>query len=108
MYMININIFLQADLIYDVLRRHDPDHVLLKAVRRDAMHGLIDANRLANTLQQFHGNIVCRRLDMISPMAVPLILQITRENILRADEEDALMHDLEQEVIRAANVESID
>ena len=72
------------------------------------MHGLIDANRLADTLRQLHNNIVCRRLDMISPMAVPLILQITRENILRADEEDALMHDLEQEVIRAANVESID
>ena len=72
------------------------------------MHGLIDASRLADTLQQLHDNIVFRRLDMISPMAVPLILQITRENILRADEEDTLMHDLEQEVIRAANVESID
>ena len=45
---------------------------------------------------------------MISPMAVPLILQITRENIMRADEDDALLQDLEQEVIRAANVESID
>ena len=101
-------ILFSSDLIYDVLRRHEPDHVLLKAVRRDVMHGLIDASRLADTLQQLHDNIVFRRLDMISPMAVPLILQITRENILRADEEDALMHDLEQEVIRAANVESID
>ena len=91
-----------------MLRRHEPDHILLKAVRRDAMQGLIDAGRLADTLQQLHGNIVCRRLDMISPMAVPLILQITRENIIRADEGDALLHDLEQEVIRAANVESID
>ena len=45
---------------------------------------------------------------MISPMAVPLILQITRENILHMDEDDALLHDLEQEVIHAANVESID
>jgi len=41
-------------------------------------------------------------------MAVPLILQITRENTIRADEGDTLLHDLEQEVIRAANVESID
>ena len=101
-------ILFSSDLIYDVLRRHEPGHILLKAVRRDAMQGLIDADRLANTLQQFHGNVVCRRLDMISPMAVPLILQITRENNLRTDEEDALLHDLEQEVIRAANVESID
>ena len=41
-------------------------------------------------------------------MAVPLILQITRENVLLANEEDALLDDLEKEVIRAANVESID
>ena len=101
-------ILFSSDLIYDVLRRHEPDHILLKAVRRDAMQGLIDAGRLADTLQQLHGNIVCRRLDKVSPMAVPLILQITRENIIRADEGDALQHDLEQEVIRAANVESID
>ena len=79
-----------------------------KAVRRDVMQGLVDAGRLANTLQQLHGNIVCRRLEMISPMAVPLILQITRENILHMDEDDALLHDLEQEVIHAANVKSID
>ena len=90
------------------MRRHEPNHVLLKAVRRDVMQGLVDAGRLANTLQQLHGNIVCRRLEMISPMAVPLILQITRENILHMDEDDALLHDLEQEVIHAANVESID
>ena len=44
---------------------------------------------------------------MISPLAVPLILQITRENIIRSDEDDDLLHDLEEEVIRAANVESI-
>ena len=70
------------------------------------MQGLVDAG--GATLQQLHGNIVCRRLEIISPMAVPLILQITRENILHMDEDDALLHDLEQEVIHAANVESID
>lgn len=100
-------ILFSSDLIYDVLRRHEPDHILLQAVRRDAMQGLIDAGRLTDTLHQLHGNIVCRRLDMISPMAVPLILQITRENIIRSDEDDDLLHDLEEEVIRAANVESI-
>ena len=43
-------ILFSSDLIYDVLRRHEPDHVLLKAVRRDVMH----AGRLADTLQQLH------------------------------------------------------
>ena len=100
-------ILFSSDLIYDVLRRHEPDHILLQAVRRDAMQGLIDAGRLADTLQELNGHIVCRELDMISPMAVPLIMQISRENTVRSEVGDDLMADMEQEIIRAANVESI-
>jgi len=100
-------VLFSSDLIYDVLRRHEPDHILLKAVRRDAMQGLIDAGRLADTLQEFAGNIVCRHLDMISPMAVPVIMQIARENTVHSDDGDALLSDMEEDIIRAANVESI-
>ena len=100
-------ILFSSDLIYDVLRRHEPDHILLKAVRRDAMQGLIDAGRLADTLQEFAGNIVCRHLDMISPLAVPVIMQIARENTVHSDDGDALLSDMEEDIIRAANVESI-
>ena len=97
----------QLDLIYDVLRKHEPDHILLQAVRRDAMQGLIDAGRLADTLQSIAGHIVCRRLDMISPMAVPLIMQIVRENTVRNEVGDDLLLDMEEDIIRAANVEQI-
>lgn len=100
-------ILFSSDLIYDVLRRHEPDHILLQAVRRDAMQGLIDAGRLADTLQDIAGNIVCRRLDMISPMAVPLIMQIVRENTVRSEVGDDLLLDMEEEIIRAAHVEEI-
>jgi ATP-dependent Lhr-like helicase len=31
-----------ADLIYDVLRSHEPDHILLQATRNDARTGLLD------------------------------------------------------------------
>ena len=31
---------MSTDLVYDVLRRHEPDHVLLKAARADAANGL--------------------------------------------------------------------
>ena len=100
-------ILFSSDLIYDVLRKHEPDHILLQAVRRDAMQGLIDAGRLADTLQSIAGHIVCRRLDMISPMAVPLIMQIVRENTVRSEVGDDLLLDMEEDVIRAANVEEI-
>src|SRR5690606_36980044 len=34
-----------ADLIYDVLRRHEPDHILLRATRADAARGYTDVSR---------------------------------------------------------------
>ena len=35
-----------SDLIYDVLRAHEPDHVLLRATYADAGTGLLDIARL--------------------------------------------------------------
>ena len=70
-----------------------------------SMRGLIDAGRLADTLHNFNGRIKCNQLDRISPMAVPLILQITRENSIKLDLADSLLEDLENEILKAANVE---
>ena len=44
---------------------------------------------------------------MISPMAVPLIMQIVRENTVRSEVGDDLLLDMEEEIIRAAHVEEI-
>jgi ATP-dependent Lhr-like helicase len=70
-----------ADIIYDVLRRHEPDHILLRATRADAAGGLIDLKRLAGLLQAAHGRIDHRRLDRVSPLAVPVMLSIGREAV---------------------------
>jgi ATP-dependent Lhr-like helicase len=37
-----------TDLIYDVLKRHQPDHLLLRAARADAATGLLDVRRWAS------------------------------------------------------------
>jgi ATP-dependent Lhr-like helicase len=70
-----------SDLIYDVLRKHEPDHILLRATRADAMGGLIDLKRLADLLQGVHGKIDHRRLTHVSPLAVPVLLDIGRESM---------------------------
>ena len=44
-----------SDLIYDVLRRHEPDHILLRATRADAAGGLTDVARLADMLRAHQG-----------------------------------------------------
>ncbi len=79
-----------SDLIYDVLREYEPDHVLLQATRHDAARGLLDVQRVANMLKRVQGQIRHQRLQRISPLAVPLMLEIGREAIQGQAMEDLL------------------
>ncbi len=74
-----------TDLIYDVLRRHEPDHILLQATWADAATGLLEVARVGDMLSRVKGRIVHKRLDRISPLAVPAMLQIGREVGRRAN-----------------------
>lgn len=79
-----------TDLIYNVLRRHDPHHILLRATEADAAGGLTDLGRLAQLLARARGHIHHRALDHVSPLAVPVILEIGREQVAGAAEDDLL------------------
>ena len=79
-----------ADLIYDVLRRHEPDHILLQATRQDAAGGLTDISRLGGMLARIKGKIHHRRLDRVSPLAVPILLEIGREQVYGGAHDDLL------------------
>lgn len=83
-------VMFSTDLIYDVLRKHEPDHILLRATRRDAAEGLTDIARLADMLKQSTGRIVHRRLDRVSPLAVPVLLEIGKETVYGAAIDDLL------------------
>jgi ATP-dependent Lhr-like helicase len=65
-----------TDLIYDVLRSQQPDHILLEAAWRDAGKGLLDISRLADMLRRVKGHLLHAKLERISPLAVPLMLEI--------------------------------
>ena len=80
-----------ADLIYDVLRSHEPDHVLLQATRQDAAAGLLDVGRLADMLSRIRGRIMHKHLEQISPLAVPVMLEIGREAVNGGANESLLM-----------------
>ncbi len=86
---------INSDLIYDVLRRHQPDHILLRATRADAAGGLTDLARLGLLLARAQGRMTVRRLDRVSPLAVPVLLDIGRESVRTADDEDALLAETE-------------
>jgi ATP-dependent Lhr-like helicase len=72
---------ISSDLIFDVLRRHEPDHILLKAARADAASSLLDLRRLGDMLMRIRGRITHRPLMRVSPLAVPILLEIGREPV---------------------------
>jgi ATP-dependent Lhr-like helicase len=81
---------MSADLIYDVLRKHEPDHILLRATRAEAAFGLTDVARIGSLLERAQGRIRVRRLDRVSPLAVPALIEEGREWV-SGSAEDALL-----------------
>lgn len=70
-----------TDLIYDVLRKYEPDHVLLRITRQDAERELLDTERLAAMLHQFQSKIAFRALPRPSPLSLPVILDVRTERV---------------------------
>jgi ATP-dependent Lhr-like helicase len=66
---------MNADLIYDVLRKHEPDHILLRATRQEAAGGLTDVARIGLVLARAKGRIRHMALDRVSPLAVPALIE---------------------------------
>jgi ATP-dependent Lhr-like helicase len=68
-----------TDLVYDVLRRHQSDHLLLRCGRADAASGLIDVARLGDLLARIRGRIRQVDLPHLSPFSVSVIMEIGRQ-----------------------------
>jgi ATP-dependent Lhr-like helicase len=91
-----------SDLIYDVLREHEPDHVLLRATYQDAGTGLLDIARLSDMLRRVKARIVTRKLGRVSPLAVPALLEISREMVARGEVDEEIMRENEDALIADA------
>ena len=92
---------ISTDLVYDVLRSHQPDHVLLRAARADAATGLLDVRRVSEMLSRIRGRIIHKALDHVSPLAVPVMLEIGREMVY-GEASDALLAEAADELVREA------
>lgn len=93
-----------SDLIYDVLQKYEPDHILLQAARDDAYGGLIDLGRVGDFLLRIQGKIVHHKLCKVSPLAVPLILQISRETIKKDDVDEFYLEEFEEDLLKEAEL----
>ena len=94
-------VLFSTDLIYDVLRKHQADHVLLRAARADAATGLLDLRRLGDMLARIKGRITHRELDRVSPLAVPVMLEIGREAVY-GEASDELLAEAADELVKEA------
>jgi len=83
---------MSTDLIYDVLRRHDPGHLLLEAAWADAATGLLDIRRLGEFLARSKNRIRHQSLSRVSPLSVPVLLEIGRE-VVAGHARDALLRE---------------
>ena len=90
-----------TDLIYDVLRRHQPDHLLLRCAREDAATGLVDVARLGDMLARIKGQIRHAALGHLSPFAVPILLEIGKERI-SGEGGDAVLSQAQDDLIAEA------
>ena len=89
-----------SDILYDTLVKYDPDHLLLKITRTEAMRGLVDFGRVREMLERVGDRIDLIRLSRLTPFSAPLFLEMGRvpvEGIARerlmAEAAEALMRE---------------
>ena len=77
-----------TDLIYDVLRRYEPQHLLLRAAWDDARRRMTELGRLVRLVDRASATMLHVRVDRITPMAVPLMVIVGREALPPGAEAD--------------------
>jgi ATP-dependent Lhr-like helicase len=95
-----------TDLIYDVLRKYEPDHLLIEAAWADARARITDVGRVADVLERAAQQIDHVRLDRVSPLAVPVLTIIGRENLPAGAADDELLLEAESLAAVAMGLDS--
>ena len=94
-----------TDLIYDVLRKYEPTHLLLQAAWDDARARMTDVGRLAHLLDRAADTMLHVDLDRITPLAVPVLTLIGREKVSTGSADDALLIEAEALAAEAMRID---
>ncbi len=65
-----------SDILYDTIRKYDPDHLLMRITQAEAMRGLVDFARIEEMLARTHGRIDHVQAPHVTPFAAPLLLEV--------------------------------
>lgn len=93
-----------SDILYDTLRKYDPEHLLLRLTRTEAMRGLVDFGRIEEMLARIDGKIDYVRAPGVTPLAAPLLLEIGKVPI-RGQAEEKVLADAAEEMMARAGLQ---
>ena len=93
-----------TDIFYDTLRKYDPDHLLLKITKEEAMRGLVDYSRIEEMLARVGDRVDWIKSPAITPLAAPLLLEVGKIPISGGAEE-LIVAKAADELMRSAGLE---
>jgi ATP-dependent Lhr-like helicase len=76
-----------SDILFDTLSKYDPDHLMLRITREEALRGLVDFGRIEEMLTRTQGHIDHKILNRIPPLAVPMLLERGRVSLAGAGQD---------------------
>jgi ATP-dependent Lhr-like helicase len=94
-----------TDLIYDVLRKYEPTHLLLQAAWDDARARMTDVGRLAGLLDRAAETMLHVDLERVTPLAVPVLTLIGREKVSTGSADDHLLIEAEALAAEAMRID---
>jgi ATP-dependent Lhr-like helicase len=97
-----------TDLIYDVLRKYEPDHLLIQAAWADARARMTDVGRVGDVLDRAAKEVDHVILDRISPLSVPALSMIGRESLPSGAADDDLLIEAESLASVAMRVDPVE
>ena len=95
-----------SDILYDTLAKYDPDHLMLRITREEAMRGLVDFGRIEEMLSRTAGRIDHVILDRVTPLSLPMFLEQGRIAVAGAGQ-DRILEEEAARLMNAAGVSSL-
>ncbi|WP_298494639.1 ligase-associated DNA damage response DEXH box helicase [uncultured Maritimibacter sp.] len=90
-----------SDILYDTLLRYDPEHLLLRITREEAMRGLISFGRIEEMLARTEGRVDHVVTERVTPFAAPLFLEPGKVPVEGAGREALVAAEAERLMIEA-------
>lgn len=95
-----------SDILYDTLSKYDPDHLMLRITREEAMRGLVDFGRIEEMLARTAGRIDHVVLDRVTPLSLPMFLERGRIAVAGAAQ-DRILEEEAAKLMQEAGIDAL-